>query len=153
MSPSSSERALGTRDATKIRKGQKDVIPSKDYLVKDVVWKIFFVRMVVIIYILKGCHMKYFDTVYQYLFIIVCMYFVLVSIENFEDQFRLLDEINNLKEELQKLSSDVSREKGSKDSSRVQVLQVPMQQKGQSTSVSKGEAQVTRDVTKQVHGT
>ena len=153
MSPRSSARASGTGDATKIRKGQEDVIPSKDDLVMDVVWKILFVGMVVMIYILKGCHTKYFDTVSQYLFIMVCMYFVLVSIKNFEDQFRLLDEINNLKEELQKLSSDVSRDKGSKDSSRVQVLQVPMQQEGQSTSVSTVEAQVTRDVTKEVHGT
>ena len=93
------------------------MIPSKDDLVMDVVWKILFVGMVVMIYILKGCHTKYFDTVSQYLFIMVCMYFVLVSIKNFEDQFQLLDEINNLKEELQKLSSDVSRDKGSKDSS------------------------------------
>ena len=71
-------------DATKIRKGQEDVIPSKDDLVMDVVWKILFVGMVVMIYILKGCHTKYFDTVSQYLFIMVCMYFVLVSIKNFE---------------------------------------------------------------------
>ena len=56
---------------------------------------------------LKGCHTQYFHTVSQYL---VCVYFVMAAIQNFEDQFRILDEINNLKEDLQKLFSDVSRD-------------------------------------------
>ena len=64
---------MGTRDATKIRKGQGDVIPSKKELVKDVVWKIVSVRMVIMVYLLKGCHTKYIHTVWQleYLFIII----------------------------------------------------------------------------------
>ena len=43
MSPHSSAQASGTGDATKIQMGQEDVIPSKDYLVMDIVWKILFV--------------------------------------------------------------------------------------------------------------
>ena len=45
----------------------------------------------------------------------------MVGIQNFEDQFLILDEINNLKEDLQKLSSYVSRGNGSKYSSKVQI--------------------------------
>ena len=61
----SSARAPGTGDATNIRKGQEDVIPSKDDLVKNIVWKILVVGMVMMTYIKKGCHTKYFDTVSQ----------------------------------------------------------------------------------------
>ena len=73
--------------------------------------------MVIMAYLLKGFDTKYFHLVSQYLFIMDCIYFVMFSIQNFEDQFLILDEINNLKEDLQKLSSYVSRDNGSKYSS------------------------------------
>ena len=88
-----------------------------------------------------------------YLGMLLYLSLVMVSIQNCMDQFGWQDEVTNLKDQLQKLSSDVSLDKGSKDSRKVQVLQVSMQQKGQSTMVLTGEAQITRDVTKEVHCT
>ena len=62
-------------------------------------------------YLFKGCHTKYFHTVSQYSFIMVCVSFVVGSIQSFKNQFRLLHKVNNLKEELQKLSLCVTRKK------------------------------------------
>ena len=62
-------------------------------------------------YLFKGCHTKYFHTVSQYSFIMVCVSFVVASIQSFKNQFRLLHKVNNLKEELQKLSLCVTRKK------------------------------------------
>ena len=54
--------------------------------------KILFVRLAIMSYLLKECHMKYLQAVLQYLFIMICVYFVMFS---FEDQFHL--QPNNLK--------------------------------------------------------
>ena len=96
--------------------------------------EILFVWMVIMAYLLKGFDTKYFHLVSQYLFIMDCIYFVMVSIQNFEDQFLILDEINNLKEDLQNY---------------LHTCHETMDQNIQATtSVTNGEAQVTKDITK-----
>ena len=97
------------------------------------VWKILIIRLVIMTYLLKVSHLKYFtlywifshcnEEISHYIVIIASWYSYIqwwsVS-KSFKDQFWLLDEVRKLttwREEFQKLSSDVSLDKESKDSS------------------------------------
>ena len=93
-----------------IRKRQEYVIPSKEDLVKNVVYKLFFFELLFGIYL----HDEWFSTG-------KCLkLYVSVLIGWSQQSERRVTKI---------ISSDVSRDKGWKDSSKGQVLQVPIQTK------------------------
>ena len=66
------------------------------------------------IYLYNECHTKHFNNVSPKCIIWACFALATASVQNCMDQFWLLDDVNNLKEQFQKNSTDMSQDKGSK---------------------------------------